>query len=527
MPERLGNELKADLWSYDDFPVTDQEPISEAASGVVSLSYIGAALKRKRWIWLTTTVVGVLLAGYVLSGYHTTYAATSTVVVVPDPTLDANTAIQTDQLLTQDPAFATIVMQKLGVSGTAADFLKTYTTAIVNNNVLSITATNPSATAVVNEAAVLAKEFLQYRAQNELNKQQANDLAQNAEIAREQQTLTALNKKISNFSGSSSALKKLKAEQTNAVALLTSLQQSVAYNEANLRVSTNSLIASSRVLDTGTAVAAHSKKKFLLEYVGGSIFGCLMIGLIIVAVGAVTSDRLRRRDDVAKALGAPVSLSLPSSDGGGKLALAQRGQDKQRALDLQRFTAYLGNSLLETSGHPASMAIVALDDTKFVAEAVRATALSLVRDRKRVVLTDLSGGALSRLLGVQGTGVQTIEVDGGRLVFIVPASDELAPIGPEHRESGLGLPEEGISTVHSAADAFLVLAVLNPAVGAAHLRTWASRGVAVVTAGRSSGVRVQAVGDMIRFADVRLMSAALLGADKSDETLGYVAPVLS
>jgi hypothetical protein len=45
--------------------------------------------------------------------------------------------------------------------------------------------------------------------------------------------------------------------------------------------------------------------------------------------------------------------------------------------------------------------------------------------------------------------------------------------------------------------------------------------VAVVTAGESSVTRVQAVGEMIRFAGADLTSAVLLGADGKDESLGY------
>jgi hypothetical protein len=42
----------------------------------------------------------------------------------------------------------------------------------------------------------------------------------------------------------------------------------------------------------------------------------------------------------------------------------------------------------------------------------------------------------------------------------------------------------------------------------------------VITAGRSSWEKIQAVGEMIRLAGTRLISAVLVGADKTDESLG-------
>jgi hypothetical protein len=41
-----------------------------------------------------------------------------------------------------------------------------------------------------------------------------------------------------------------------------------------------------------------------------------------------------------------------------------------------------------------------------------------------------------------------------------------------------------------------------------------------VSAGQSSAAKIHAVGEMIRLAGIRLDSVVLIGADKSDESLG-------
>ena len=53
-----------------------------------------------------------------------------------------------------------------------------------------------------------------------------------------------------------------------------------------------------------------SRFKTLGEYFGAALGGGLVIGLAIVIVQALVSTKLRRRYDVAQALGAPVRLSI-------------------------------------------------------------------------------------------------------------------------------------------------------------------------------------------------------------------------
>ena len=54
----------------------------------------------------------------------------------------------------------------------------------------------------------------------------------------------------------------------------------------------------------------YSKKKNLVTYGAIGLIGGLALGLAIVVVRALVSDRLRRRDDIAYALDAPVKLSV-------------------------------------------------------------------------------------------------------------------------------------------------------------------------------------------------------------------------
>jgi hypothetical protein len=77
-----------------------------------------------------------------------------------------------------------------------------------------------------------------------------------------------------------------------------------------------------------------------------------------------------------------------------------------------------------------------------------------------------------------------------------------------------------VTTASARADLLLTLATLNVSLGGDHLSTWATDAVAVITAGRSSWTTISAVGEMIRLSGTRLVSAVLIGADDSDESLG-------
>ena len=79
-----------------------------------------------------------------------------------------------------------------------------------------------------------------------------------------------------------------------------------------------------------------------------------------------------------------------------------------------------------------------------------------------------------------------------------------------------------LAAAYSTADVLLTLAALDPMLGAEHLATWATDVVVMVTAGKSSWTRVQAVGEMVRLAGIRTVSAVLVGADKTDESLGVM-----
>ena len=247
------------------------------------------------------------------------------------------------------------------------------------------------------------------------------------------------------------------------------------------------------------------------------------LGLAIVVIRALVSDRLRRRDDIAYALDAPVKLSVGTLRARRWLPTLP-GRAAKRDLDMRRVIAHLQSAVPRSTQGPAGLAIVAVDNAPVVARAVAALAASYASQGDQVVAADLSRGAdMAHLLGVKSPGAHAVSHNGVNFTIVVPDRDDAAPVGPLRAvTSPAGPAQAGDALVasYASADLLLTLVTLDPALGGDHLATWATNAVVVVTAGQSSAERIHGVGEMIRLAGTRLDSVVLIGADKSDESLG-------
>jgi hypothetical protein len=239
-----------------------------------------------------------------------------------------------------------------------------------------------------------------------------------------------------------------------------------------------------------------------------------VVGLAIVVIGAVTSSKLRRRDDIAAVLGAPVKMSITTS-GIGKRAGGRRQGD-----DVKRVIGYLRSVLHGGSRRPVSLGIVAVDNARDVASLVVALIASLAEDRNRVAVADLADGVLAGQLGVEEAGTRMAKAGGADVAVILPDRDGELAIGPLRKGTPEGSAQNAIAAAYSGCDVFVTLATLDPSLGGDYLATWANQVVVVVTAGESSAIKVQSMGEMVRFAGAHLTGAVLLGADKDDESLG-------
>jgi capsular polysaccharide biosynthesis protein len=513
-----------DDWSPEDFGTGERQP--DASVGLASLGFIRAALRRRARVWCVIALVGLLAGGAYLKERPLAQTAIVTLLLASPPDSTAGQAIADDQAYIQSIPIAAQALRQLKLHEPVTVFIRHYSVTVVTNSVLTITAKAPSSAEAVGEANALAEAFLLFQKKLLTSQTQLVNAQYNAAISQASQSVKSLNTVIKDLSEQHASptvnaqLNNLKAERTRADSQLTITTQTLLGDEATNAAANASVIVGSKVLTQAVPVPA-SGKKALAMYVGGGLIAGLVLGMGIVVIGALVSDRLRRRDDVARILGTPVRLSV------GKIPVS-RWQSGRRGLGLadnrhvQQIVEYLHDVARHSPGNPASLALIPVDDVQIPAACLAALALSCAHLGLHVVLADLCPGTpAARLLHVTEPGVVSVNTQGVDIAVVVPDADSVYPVGPLLKSRRARAPKPLIAACRSA-DMLLTLAPLDPAFGGEHLSGWATSLVAMVTAGRSSAERIAAVGEMIRQTGIEATAGVLLDADKGDESLGVL-----
>ena len=521
------DDVRERLWAYEDFAAAAEHQPFNVAGAFASLGYVFAAIRRSRRVWLTWAAIGLVAGLAIYVKYPVSYQATVSVLIKNDPTQDPVSAMQTQEQLVQSESVSASTVTSLGLTQSVSSFRASYAATALTNQVMSITLNAPTADGALDAANALAKQYLKFRA-SLLLAQQAQDMAAYAQqVPAAEQHINALQTQISQLQGQPSQqakLTNLQRQLKTATDTLPTLEQTVAGLSTEEKSTTSSMIDGSRVLNAAT-LGHHSKIKNIIEYLLSGLIGGLAIGLGIVVVRELVSDRLRRRDDIAAALGAPVRLSV----GALRKRRLPRGRGSAAARDraLRRIAAYWRNLALRQAGEPAALAVVAVDNALEIAPAVAIMAGRCAREDVKIAVIDLAKGApVAKLLGARGTGVQPVRLGAGSIVVFTPEEADQVVSGPlpPAGAGGAGYlaepPAEAIESVAKHARIMLTVAELDPAVGAEHLSTWATEAVAVFTAGRTRAARAYAVGELLRLSGVRAISGIVVGSDKTDESLG-------
>lgn len=534
--ELLAQELLADVpWPDDNAAAAGERSAAELASslaaGLATFPYLGRTIRRRARFWCILGAVG-LAAGV---GLHYVkpppFKAVTSVEITDGPASNPIDAITTQVALVQSRAVAKQAEHDLGLTENVSKFLASYTAASVTDRIISITASAPSRTEALNRANKLAEVYLQFQASQLRLQQQGVSQQLNRQIAALYQQIgadkSAIAKARSPLATSSqkASLGQLTGQEKRDATNLNGLDKALQDYELSNQVANAQIVSGSAVLDSA-ALLPPSKVKSPAVYAVGGLAAGLVAGIGIVIIGALVTDRLRRRDDIARALAAPVQLSV------GRVRArrhSRRGLAVIRDRHLQRVVAYLDGLLPERASRRApALVVIPLDAPRTGARAVAALALARAQRDQKVVVADLADGApAARLLGVRDHGTHEVDIAGQKLTVIVPAG--LAPAGPvskpgpaEHQTRPAADPD--IAAAYSDADLLLTLAVADPAVGADYLRSWGTGSVVLVTAGQNSASKLHATAEMIRLAGLRIVSAVLLGTDRTDDSIGAWVP---
>jgi len=504
---------------------TETGPAADTAAGLASLSFITAAIRRRRRFCGIAAAIGLVLGAGLFLTQPPSYKATTEAYLTLGPNEDPGTAINTDVALAQSRPVAALALHTLGLHQSVDAMLGSYLATSVTNRVIQISLTAPSSAEAARAANAVTAAFLQFRAEQMRAYQQLMIDSLNQEIAAAKAQAATIANQANALSGNatSAADKSKLASLQGELATLTTQQQAARATQLTTQAQTNTAVNGSYTINAASVTVSSRAKTGAIYVLTGLIVG-LALSMGFVVVGALVSGRLRVRDDIAHALGASVRLSV------GPVRLRRlppggRGFAAVARPEIQRISGHLRGRLADSSGG-AALAVVPADRDDVAALAVVALALSCARSDKRVIVADLCPGApAARLLGASEPGVHHVDVQDTRLVAVVPERGDVVPTGPLRPDvtRAQTLPVSAdVAAVYATADVLLTLAALDPMLGAEHLATWAADVVVMVTAGKSSWTKVQAVGEMLRLAGLRIVSAVLVGADKTDDSLGIV-----
>lgn len=521
---RIGDHLPERLWALNDFTAGEEPSAAEATGGLVSLKFLTAALRRRARFWCTTAAVGLVLGCGFYALSPPKYQASTSLWLTPGPYENINTAMNNDLAMASTRTVAALAVQHLGVRQDPGSFLGTYKVTPITERLIVITSSAGSSSQAIARAKAVGAAFLKFRSEEIQTQQALVQAGFNQQVKQAEQRLSSIKSQVSRLPAQSrtpAQQARLSSLQDQATNTLADARQGADNNQIANGAATEAAIKGSYTLDPPTPLAHSRFKPLVLDAAVGLVVG-LLLGVVIVVIQALVSDRLRRRDDVALALGAPVRLSVGTVRA--KRWWPIRRGSVTREAELQRIVAYLRHAVPGSSRGPASLAVVPVDDVQIPASSIASLAVSCAREGKQVVVADLCSDApAAKLLGATDPGIHAVSAQDASLIVAVPERDDLAPLGPLRR--GLISTHrsdftEAVADACASADLLLTLATVDPTLGGEHLATWATEAVVVVTAGRSSWDKIHGVAELIRLSGTRLVSAVLLGADKTDESVG-------
>lgn len=498
--------------------VEDEDTSSEQQTPtLVSLHFILTALQRRLVPCVVVAVLGLLAAGAFVVVVPPAHRATASLFLASQPDIDPSRAMATNVSLLQTRTVAEQAIERLDLSMAPEDLLGSLTVEAEGSDLMTLTLSAPTDAEAVRRLEGLTATYLKFRG-DQLTLQSNNyvrGLEENIkQIQADVGKLTRQIERLTVDDPTGREINDAVSQRTYLNSRVEALQEQV--EDATVRNS--AIVSSSRVLDLPAAEPGLANRTIALVLASGLIGG-IALGCGTVVVAAITSDKLRRRADVAVALGAAVPVSV---GGISPVNPAWRwippvaAVDQRRSADRRRLAQAIVDEVLI---HPSRrVAVVGLDNTDELGAAVAAAALQLAADDYTTTVLDLTergSRTLTNALWATGSagGPNVLRPRG--LPALARRAHDLIPMGSW--DHGAAEPSPALG------DVTLVLADIDPGVGADHLTEWADHVVLIITAGRSRVERVRTVGELVRAAGLDLRFAALLRSERTDDSSGLLA----
>ena len=505
-------------WRVDEPDPGDPVDVGAPQGGPVSLHFLLSALRRRRVFVVASLVVGGVLGAVYFAAVPAQREATVQLLLSHDPTIGSSSAIATDMSLLRTRSVASAVIDDLGLDMTPEAFQQTVTAATPTDQIMVLTVSAPT-----NSRS----------RSNERDGWRSTSWRSGTPRSRPSRPLspagTATSWPRSRCSRTSCAPSTTPccrpgtpARPPTCWGRLTSLDsetQALQQKADDVTLRTDSVVASSHVVDQASVVPESSLGRLLLAIASGVLIGAaLAIGVVLFV--AVTSDRLWRRDEVATALGVPVRYSV------GRIRPKRWGPRSLRArreTNLAVLVRGMAQALHGAEQRRPRLTIVPVGCTDEAQLAVVTLGKVAHAAGLKPFLVDLTdAGTLSGAVARASRTSHDEEHQEAPAVFRPPGVPSLAQ-GPVGVWLGAGAEVPPNHPQRSAWDErgiVVTLAEVDPAVGAEHLPAWSDQAVVMVRAGRASAERLRTIAELVRHAGVPVRDALLVHADRTDESLG-------
>lgn len=480
------------------------------ADGLRSISFLVSALRRRWKLLVLGACTGVLLAIALFIVVPPSHTATTTLVVVPSANVEAARAMENEAALLQTRTVAGRAIRHAGLSMSTRQLLSSYRVEVVSSRILRLTAEGATRGDAVRRAQGIADAFLGFRAE-ELQRQalaisdtlRERSTAVTAELDRINAQIIALS---SGTEPRTDATVREYGDLLTQRSVLSDRLRQLREQAEAAELEPQAMVRQSKVLDPASENEWEPTKTLAMNAAAGIVGGIAVASGWVVLV-ALTSDRVRRRQDVVAALQAPFAIGLGPLDGSLRTHKRRFRRHPERTYgELTAVVRKLRQSLSPLPGRSAALAIVSQDADLPAAIAIASTAAHFVREGKNVLLADLSREAvLVRLLGTKPGRALTALPGEGRAWLVRPGVNE-------------DLSDDMTDDPNEHSDFILVLATVDTADGAPQVAGWATKAVVFVAAGRSTWTALRGTARTLTEGGVRIVGGVLMGAERDDRT---------
>ncbi|MFE7327980.1 Wzz/FepE/Etk N-terminal domain-containing protein [Streptomyces sp. NPDC057565] len=322
---------------------------SSAAAPLLDLQALVVAVRRRRRLWCSLALLGLLIGATVAVLLPPPPSAVTKVLVAhqEDQPNDTGTLIRTDVELLGTTRIADQALRSLKSPEKPEDFMRDYRGTGLTNNLLQIDVTGDTDAKAVARAKALADAFVADHVKRMRETADAEAKALLDQRDRMQDELAEVNKAIGGRSPGSDPKASASIESLFARrAELTSRIADFGQRAEEARIGTPQPIVGTQIVDAPRAVRHSLPRAAVTNAVMGLVLG-LVLGLALAAVGAVVADRPVLRREIAANLGASIIAELPHRP-------ARLWQRRRTRAARERLTATLARTV-RGSAEPLSL----------------------------------------------------------------------------------------------------------------------------------------------------------------------------